>query len=387
MNTRAIYTDYSSAFTSVSHRLLLHKLKYSFNISGTALSWIESYLHQRSQRVILDGKHSDWVPVLSGVPEGSILGPIMFTYYVADLPSHIKTSCLSYADDVKIFNRINSPADAYSLQADLDRLSLWSKTWCLDLNPAKCKAITFTLRSSPHLVSYVLDGHQLERCVSVRDLGVILDAKLTFADHIDATISKANRMLGLLIRSMQMSTDTHRTHFDDIAALTAYKAHVRSVLEYGCVIWSGAAVTHMRRLERLQHRFLMWLGARTRPACPPLDYSSLLELFGCPSIKSRFVRTDLLFMRSVFSGRLDCIELVGMFPLSAPSRRTRRPELFRIPCNSGRVNSVKGGFLVRLPQLLNALSRSCPQSDLFCPSHNLRSDMLAFANDQGTYLS
>ena len=184
-----------------------------------------------------------------------------------------------------------------------------------------------------------------------------------------------------------MSTGTHRARFDDVAALTAYKAHVRSVLEYGCVIWSGAAVTHMRRLERLQHRFLMWLGARTRPACPPLDYSSLLELFGCPSIKSRFVRTDLLFMRSVFSGRLDCIELVGMFPLSAPSRRTRRPELFRIPCNSGRVNSVKGGFLVRLPQLLNALSRSYPQSDLFCPSHNLRSDMLAFANDQGTYLS
>ena len=121
--------------------------------------------------------------MLSGVPEGSILGPILFACYVADLPSRIETSCLSYADDVKIFNRINSPADARPLQADLDRLSLWSKTWRLQLNPAKCKVITFTLRSSPHIASYMLDGHQLERCVRVRDLGIILDTRLTFADQ------------------------------------------------------------------------------------------------------------------------------------------------------------------------------------------------------------
>jgi len=157
------------------------------------------------------------------------------------------------------FNRISSPEDAHSLQADLDRLSLWSKTWCLKLNPAKCKTITFTLRSSPVVASYVLDGHQLERCVRIRDLGVILDAKLTFADHVDATVSKANRMLGLLMRSMQVSVRAHRTRFDHVAALAAYKAHVRSVMEYGSLTWSGAAVTHLRRLERLQHRFLMRL--------------------------------------------------------------------------------------------------------------------------------
>ena len=99
-----IYTDYSSALTSVSHMLLLHKLKCSFNISGTALGWMESYLGHHSQRVIVDGKHSEWSPVLSGDPEGSILGPILFTCYVADLPTHMKSSCLSYADDIKILN-------------------------------------------------------------------------------------------------------------------------------------------------------------------------------------------------------------------------------------------------------------------------------------------
>ena len=191
--------------------------------------------------------NTDWTPVLSGVPQGSILGPILFTCYVADLPNHIKTACLSYAGDVKMFNRISSSKDAHSLHADLDHLSLWSKTWHLKLNPAKCNVITFTLRTSLHLASYALDGHQLGR----RDLDVILDAKLTFADHVDATVAKANRTLRLLIRSMQVSAGAHRTRFDHVAVLAAYKTHVRSVMEYGSVIRSGAVVTHMRRLKRL----------------------------------------------------------------------------------------------------------------------------------------
>ena len=384
--TDAIYTDYSSAFTSVSHRLLLHKLHRSFNISGLALGWVESYLSQRSQRVILDGKHSDWIPVQSGVPEGSILGPLLFTCYVADLPNCLQTSSLSYADDVKIFHRINTQEDSRSLQADLERLSLWSKKWLLKLNPVKCKSITFTLRKSPHCTEYVLDGHRLERCVRVRDLGIILDSKLTFADHVDAVISKANRTLGLLIRSMQVAGRVGRTRFDHAAALAAYKAHVRSILEYGGVIWSGAAVTHLRRLERLQHRFLMWLGSNTQTSCPPLDYASLLELFGCPSIRSRLTRCDLAFARSVFSGRVDCADIVGMFPLSVPGRRTRRSELFHVPHGCGRVDSVKRGFLVRLPQLLNALTQSNPRVDLFWPSPSLKSDFASFADSQGTYL-
>ena len=383
----AVDQCYSSAFTSVSHRLLTHKLRHSFNISGLALSWIESYLSQRSQRVIVDGKHSEWSAVLSGVPEGSILGPLLFTCYVADLPDHIESSCLSYADDVKIFNRISSPEDARLLQADLDRLCRWSETWRLKLNPAKCKSITFTLRSSPFTTSYVLYGHQLERCSHMRDLGVILDSKLTFAEHIDATVCKANRMLGLLMRSMQLCSRACRRRIDRAAALAAYNAHVRSIMEYGGIIWSGAAVTHLSRLERLQHRFLMWLATKTQETCPPLDYETLMNHFGCASVRSRLTQVDLMFMRSVFSGNVDCADIVGMFPLSVPGRRTRRPELFHVPCGSGRVDTVRRGFLVRMPQLLNSLSVSSPQTDWFLPSYALRSDLRRFAASQGTYLS
>ena len=103
-------------------------------------------------------------------------------------------------------------------------------------------------------------------------------------------------------------------------------------------------------------------------------------------MKSRLTHIDLKFARSVLSGRLDCTDIVGMFPLSVPGRRTRRPELFHVPRGSGRVDSVKRGFLVRLPQLLNSLSQISRQTDFFQPSRYLSSDLASFANSQGTYM-
>ena len=384
LQTDAIYTDFSSAFTSVSHRLLLFKLRHSFNVTGLAFSWLESYLSHRMQRVVIDGKHSDWIRVLSGVPEGSILGPALFTCYVADLPNQIKTNILSYADDVKNFHKIRNKQDADSLQADLNWISEWSKTWLLKLNPAKCKSITFTLRSSPISSSYVLDGHRLEKCGTIRDLGVILDSKLTFASHVDITMAKANRMLGLLMRSMQTAPGVSRLLLDHRPILCAYKAHVRSVLEYGSVIWAGAAVTHLRRFERLQHRFLMWLAVTGRGSCPQLDYKSLLEHFKCPSIKSRIAYVDITFVKSVFHGRIDCPEIVAMFGLLAPSRRTRHSGLLHAPF--GRVNSVKNGFLVRIPSTVNAFFHEETRSDLFHPVGCIKADIVRYADSLGTYL-
>ena len=148
--TDAIYTDYSSAFTSVNHTLLLHKLRHSL-ISGVAHRWLSSYLSHRTQRVVLNGKHSQWIPVQSGVPEGSILGPLLFACYVADIPQHIQTNCIAYADDLKLYHRISSHSDVLEPQADLDRLHSWSNTRRLRLNPLKCKS--FLLHFAPHLLT------------------------------------------------------------------------------------------------------------------------------------------------------------------------------------------------------------------------------------------
>ena len=160
--TDVVYTDYSSAFTSVNHSLLLHKLSHSYHLSGPALRWFESYLCGREQRVVLNGKTSGWARVGSGVPEGSICGPILFVLFCNDVPAELKSSCLMYADDIKVFRQVRTPGDAVALQTDLDKLSAWSTIWKLKLNPSKCKAITFTLRTKPVTFNYAIHGITLQ---------------------------------------------------------------------------------------------------------------------------------------------------------------------------------------------------------------------------------
>ena len=242
--------------------------------------------------------------------------------------------------------------------------------------------ISFTLRTSPIVSSYSLDGHELERCDRIRDLGVLLDTKLTFAHHVDATMSKANKMLGLLMRSMQAAHRPRGRNFDHKAAMCAFNAHVRSIVQYASVIWSGAAVSHLARLERLQHRFLMWLGANTRADCPSLEYGSLLRHFNTMSIRSRFVHADLMFMYSVFNHRIDCNQLVSMFGLSVPGRRSRHTGLLHEPF--ARVNVVKNSMFSRIPRSVNMLLQHAPAIDILQPT-SFRKDALMYASTLSPY--
>ena len=382
--TDAIYTDFSSAFTSVNHTLLLHKLRYSFQITGLAHTWLTSYLSDRMQRVVLNGKHSMWTAVRSGVPEGSILGPLMFVCYVADIPKCIETDCLLYADDVKLFHRVESTEDVAVLQRDIDRLCGWAKTWKLKLNPSKCQCITFTLKSSPVRAVYRLDSHELTRCHEVRDLGVILDAKLTFAQHVDVTVRKCKKMMGMIMRGVQLPRCPRRVKFDHSALIAAYNAHVRSIAEYGSVVWSGAAVTHLARLERMQHRFLSWLASNTHGRDLPMSYETLLVRFGMCSLKSRFIQADLRLVLGLYHGRIDCPHLLSLFGLAVPNRRSRQSALFHVAF--GRVNTVKSGLFIRIPVLCNNFLQKIPNADMLAPSNCIHSDVCDFARSQGAYI-
>ena len=222
----------------------------TLDFTGLAYTWIESYLSQRFQKVIFDGKHSHWVPVKSGIPESNIPLPTSL-YLLCGWPSKSNSN---------LFTSLCSWHQHFSqnwISGLRWRPSRWSsplkqlsKTWHLKLSPwAKCKTITFTLRTSPIDSCYLSDGHQLERCTHLNDLGVILVVKLTFRDHEDACVSNANRMLGLLMHGMQASSCISLQIFDYRPVICAYYAHVRSVLEYGSVIWGDAAASRLARLE------------------------------------------------------------------------------------------------------------------------------------------
>ena len=175
----------------------------------------------------MNGKTSKWTAVLSGVPEGSLLAPLLFSLFINDLPREVDSGCLLYADDVKIFRKIVSPSDGLLLQQDLGRLAAWSVRWGLTLNPSKCKSFTITLRRAPVRTEYFINATKLEHVGEIRDLGIILDTKLTFAAHVNSIVSRANRSLGLLFRSFQ--TGEKGSKFHRKALLCAYFSSVRSI--------------------------------------------------------------------------------------------------------------------------------------------------------------
>ena len=158
------------------------------------------------------------------------------------------------------------------------------------------------LRRAPVQTKYFINGTELEYVCEIRDLGVTLDTKLTFAPHVSDTVSRANRALGLLIRSFQVGTSTSK--FNRSAVLAAHFANVRSILEYCSVVWAGTANTHAVRVDRVQHKFHIWLPTHTSSGrAHSLSYGCLLLHFNIPSLASCRVQHDVLFLRNIVRGR------------------------------------------------------------------------------------
>ena len=207
--------------------------------------------------MVVNGNCSEWCRVTSGTPEGGLISPILFSMFINDLPNSIPPRVLMFADDVKLFSKIACDDDAVALQNDLNHFYKWSKTWMLNLNPSKCKAVRMTLKTKPLMKTYSIGNTTLENVDSIRDLGVILDSKLAFSLHIDQTVKKPNRALGVLIRLLQKA---NRRGYVQATSVLTYFSRVRSYMEYCYVIWGGAARTHTDRLDRIEHKLLMWLN-------------------------------------------------------------------------------------------------------------------------------
>ena len=365
--TDVIYTDYSSAFQSVNHKLLVHKLHRSYNVSGNAIHWLQSFLSDRKQRVTVNGKNSAWTPVRSGTPEGSQLSPLLFALFVNDLPDKIQTNILLFADDVKLYHKITCPNDSKMLQTDLNCLASWSKDWKLNLNPSKCHSFRMTLKRTPIQTTYNIQHCDLNHVEKVRDLGVWLDTKLTFAVHIDVIVGKANRALGVLIRSLQTGRTAGRLQTGPI--LAAYFGNIRSILEYGCVIWGGAAPTHLKRLDRIQHKFLSWLSyAHTSRPAFSLSYHDLLKQFKVSSLEKRRFQHDVCFVHKVVCGRVDSAFLLGCFPLHVPQRRTRSgpAQLIHVPsAREANKETIRRGLFRRAVLAFNEHVDRCQAADPF----------------------
>ena len=200
--TDVIYLDFTKAFDSVPHHLLIHTFQ-TFGFNGTLLNWFHSHLNNRYQRVLIHGSMSTKLPVRSGVPQGSILGPLMFILYVNDIADNIPNLSFKtlYADDAKIGSEIKSMQNWVDLQSDLNIFTRWSDIWKFFFNGTKCKVLTIA-RSFKHNFLYHLDNIHLESVKEFNDLGLLINSSLTWRSDIATKISKANRILGLIKRAV-----------------------------------------------------------------------------------------------------------------------------------------------------------------------------------------
>ena len=229
IQTDMIVLDFSKAFDRVPHQRLLKKIHH-YGVQGNTHKWITSFLQDRTQQVVVDGHSSDTAPVISGVPQGTVLGPLLFLLFINDLPAGISSHTRLFADDCIIYRQIHNEADQNILQDDLDKLAHWEKRWGMDFHPNKCSILRVTRSKSPRQRDYILKGTTLALDKTTKYLGVDLQANLSWNTHIDRVTKKANSMLGFLRRNLRTTNEDTKTN--------GYIAMVRFNLEYCSTIWN-----------------------------------------------------------------------------------------------------------------------------------------------------
>ena len=248
LQTDVVFMDIAKAFDTVDHSKMLQKLR-EFGFSGSVLLWLKNYLSGRSQRVTVHGATSQSLPITSGVPQGSLLSPFLFSVYINDLPNHLSSSTGVglFADDTKLYKAVQNPSDALILQEDIQHLQCWSEENRLRFNISKCKVLSITRKSSPLITSYSLDGQQLTLSNLEIDLGVIMNSNLTWINQVNRVRSKANQMLGFIRRS------TIEMH-DVGARKYLYLQLVRNNFAYASQVWSPQTIKLIEDIEKVQRR-------------------------------------------------------------------------------------------------------------------------------------
>lgn len=310
-----IFFYFSKAFDKVSHRLLLYKLS-TLNIDSRVLTWINSFLTNRSQFVHVNGINSRPSPVTSGVPQGSVLGPLLFLIYINDLPSYISSSVGLFADDCVIYSEVTNDSDVLSLQSDLYSVSRWCDKWQMELNISKCKSMRVS-RQNNTCPTYHIKTVALESVSSYKYLGVYIANNLSWDIHVEYIIKNANRMLGFLKRNFSLAPLSLK--------LLLYKSLVRSKLEYSSAIWDPGA-TLASSLEAAQNRSVRFIlhnyhrtssvtAMKTTLGLPDLSLRrklSRLCLFHKIYHHNQSLRQHLLTQPSYISSRVDHQNKVGI---------------------------------------------------------------------------
>ena len=348
-----IYFDFAKAFDSVNHDLILEKLKFSYGVDGKLLAFIKNYLTDRWQSVVVNGSVSTCLSVLSGVPQGSILGPSLFVLFINDITTGLSsgTNIMLYADDTKIWREMVKDEDYYIIQRDIDYLLDWAMRNKMKFHPSKCKVLSV---SNPTSYSsffnilpcvqyfYTMGDTILDYTDSEKDLGIVMNSTLNFNDHANLLYSKANQKLGMLKRNCYFVSDTNRRK-------VLYLTLVRSIFEHCPSVWRPQSNAVIARLESLQKRALKWIRNDMGVSYSVDDlYHLHCKQLNILPIRFRFNYHDLKTLHLIVHG-FSCVQLPAYLKFYSGSTRLRSSHLDHLslvsdasPRGTSQPNSQRG---------------------------------------------
>ena len=269
LHARAVALDISKAFDKVWHKGLLLKLA-SYGISGNVLGVIESFLSDRSLKVVINGQTSEANKINAGVPQGSLLGPTLFLIFINDLPSEIVSSVNMYADDTTVYEQTSKTYKdinlASDLSSDLKKVVKWGKTWLVTFNSSKTKLLSFHHhRGTPSFPSVIMDETTLQeaKCLE-RHLGLKFTPDLKWNSYILSVAKDVGKMVGSFFRTRKFLTPA-AVHY-------LYKSQIRPKMEYCCHIWAGLPKTSLSCLDRVQRRLRRLIGDELFKSLQPLSH-------------------------------------------------------------------------------------------------------------------
>ena len=306
------------------------------------LHWIMALLSNRQQAVVVNGSSSSWKDVTSGVPHGSVIGPVLFLLYINDIHVNIKSTTRLFADDGVVYREVRTQRDHNILQEDLDTLSNWSKEWLMGFNIKKCAVLTITKKKKPSTHTYQLVGENVPRVDHYKYLGITISHDLRWNLHCQQIRHRANRTLGLLRRTLSPCSKEVKNR--------AYKALVRPQIEYGAEAWNPYTTTSIEDLERVQKAAARFTHRDYRKSS---SSSQLVSNLGWDLLHTRRLCAQATMFFKVYHNFVD----IPLPPTITPAFFIgRRDHSRKLTIPEANVDAFKYSFYPRTVRIWNTLS-------------------------------